>query len=277
MSSLETFLKDFKIVKSFKETGQKRVFLAEHSDFGRVMVKVGRSPNQARLNRAIREVEVQRSLDSRYYPRNFDFQVFDDFQFVIIEEFIDSQPLSESYENFSDPLSILRLLDSLVDGLDLLWRKKTTHRDLKPDNILIKGDGSPVIIDLGIVLAIERTDITPPYAPFSPCTPRYAAPEQLKNRRADVDHRTDQFILGIDVMELASGGLHPFDPAYVGCGTCIEENIIHGRWAKERLRTDDFVRMGSLVDRLLGREPYMRFRNTGLLKAEIKKCIEAYT
>ena len=147
----------------------------------------------------------------------------------------------------SDPLSILKLLQALVSGLDLLWRVRITHRDLKPDNILIRDDGSPVIIDLGIILAIEQTDLTYSFAPFSPCTPRYAAPEQLKNRRAEIDHRTDQFILGIDVMELIGGGVHPFDPSVLGCGNSIPENIINNKWTKEKLDCADFLSIKDLA------------------------------
>ncbi len=274
MTSLEIFLKDFKVIGPYKETGQKQVFLSEHSNFGEVVIKIGKSPSKVRLDRARREVEIQKSLDSSYYPKIYDFRIFENFQFVIIEEFIDSQPLSECHERFSDPLSILQLLKSLVHGLDLLWQVRVAHRDLKPDNILIKADSSPVIIDLGIVLAIGRTDLTPLFALRSPCTPAYAAPEQLINRRAEIDHRTDQFILGIDIMELIVGGAHPFDPAQVGRGRSIEENIASGNWVKDKLDSDKFLSLKKLVLKLLAPEPYMRYRKTDSLKVDIERCWE---
>jgi serine/threonine-protein kinase len=273
---LDNFLKNFEIIQTFKETGQKRVYLAEHSNYGEVIVKIGRSPSKQGLKRAKREVETQKYIDSPYYPKNLDFIIFDDLQFAIVEEYIVSKPLSECYARFSDPVSILKLLQALVSGLDLLWRVRITHRDLKPDNILIRDDGSPVIIDLGIILAIEQTDLTYSFAPFSPCTPRYAAPEQLKNRRAEIDHRTDQFILGIDVMELIGGGVHPFDPSVLGCGNSIPENIINNKWTKEKLDCADFLSIKDFLYRLLAPEPYLRFRNTDILQKEIKRCCEAY-
>ncbi|HUV59162.1 MAG TPA: protein kinase [Desulfatiglandales bacterium] len=274
--SLEAVLKDFKVIKPYKATGQKRVLLAEHSGYGKAIIKIGRSASKADLDRAKREVEVQKSLDSHYYPKIFDFISFADFQFVIIEEFIDSQSLSSCHESFSEPLLILNLLKSLVSGLDLLWQARITHRDLKPDNILIRPDNSPVIIDLGIVLAIDKTDITSPFAFFSPCTPNYAAPEQLKNRRAEIDPRTDQFVLGIDVMELIGGGIHPFDPAYHGYQGSIPENIIKGIWNRELLNNDKFYIFKNLINRLLAQEPYKRFRNSKNIIQEIENCIEAY-
>ena len=276
MSGIDSFVREFAIIKSFKETGQKQVYLSNHPKFGQVVLKIGKSPSEQRLKRAKREIEIQRSLESPFYPKIFDFLVFENFQFVMVEEFIESQPLSCCPERFKTPKSILGLLNSLVFGLNLLWTKKVIHRDIKPDNILIKKDYSPVIIDLGIILAIDKTDLTHPFAVRGPCTPAYSSPEQLINRRAEIDHRTDQFILGIDMMQLIAAGHHPFDPQSVRSGNSIPENIIKGAWNREPLEANPFVRMKPLMCKLLAPEPYQRFRTPDQFKREILNCMEAY-
>lgn len=233
---LEDYLKEFALIKTFKDTGQKKVHLVKTNRGGEpLIIKIGKSPSHSLFQRAKREVEVQNSLSSDYYPKNFDFILFDGNQFVILEEYIESEPLSDCFYKFIEPKDILILLKHLVCGLDLIWRSKVTHRDLKPDNILIKPDKKPVIIDLGIVLAEDKTMLTSIFSPFGPCTPSYAAPEQLKNRRAEIDHRTDQFILGIDILQMIEGGRHPFDPAFVGYGANIPENILNGDWGGSNL------------------------------------------
>ncbi|MEO5346345.1 MAG: bifunctional serine/threonine-protein kinase/formylglycine-generating enzyme family protein [Magnetococcus sp. YQC-9] len=45
--------------------------------------------------------------------------------------------------------TIKRILPSLLDGLELLHKSAFIHRDLKPPNILIRADGTPVILDFG--------------------------------------------------------------------------------------------------------------------------------
>lgn len=273
--SIKDYLSEFKILKTFKETGQKRVFLAEHPTKGRLILKIGKVRSKTDLNRAEREVNIQKKLDSDYYPKVIDFRSYDDNNFVIIEEYIDALPLSECRDRFVEPLSILILLKKLVEALDLLWRDKKVHRDIKPDNILIKEDNSPVIIDLGIVLSLKDTSLTHPFARSGPGTPRYAAPEQFKHRRTNIDHRTDQFILGIVIMELILEGVHPFDPAIVKAGESIENNILNDRWYRQRLEDADMSILRPLLSNLLHPEPFGRYRNADSLLSEINVYLKA--
>jgi serine/threonine-protein kinase len=275
--TVEDFLNGLQLVKAFKDTGQKKVSLmVPQGDGTPVIIKIGKSSSAGSFQRAKREVEVQRTLSSGYYPKNLDFKLFPDGRFVIVEEYIKSEALSSCFSKFTEPKDILVLLKHLVSGLELIWTSKITHRDLKPDNILIKPDKTPVIIDLGILLAEDRTALTASYAPCGPCTPGYAAPEQLKNRRAEIDHRTDQFVLGIDCLQLIEGGRHPFDPGYVGVGLDIPDNILNGNLKKDILETEKYIKMKPLIVKLLAPEPYKRYINPDALKFEIEKCIGAY-
>ncbi|NTV13450.1 MAG: protein kinase [Desulfobulbaceae bacterium] len=275
--TLAEYLNDFIILKTFKDTGQKKVYLVCHKQDGMtVIIKIGKSPSRDLFLRAKREVEVQNSVDSQYYPKNYDFILFDGNEFIIVEEYIESEALSDCFDKFIEPLDILKLLKHMICGLDLIWKSKITHRDLKPDNILIKVDNTPVIIDLGIVLAEDKTMLTSICSPFGPCTPSYAAPEQLKNRRADIDHRTDQFVLGIDILQLIGKGNHPFDPMFIGYGMNIPENIIYENFKKDLLDDPKFAPMKHLVVKLLAPEPFKRFRNTEAIMIEINNCIGAY-
>jgi serine/threonine protein kinase len=91
----------------------------------------------------------------------------------MVMEFVAGQPLGEWIWPRRPPPEkvILALADPLLDGLDVVHRAKYLHRDIKPNNIFIREDGSPVLIDFGSArMASEDTDITsivtPGYAPF---------------------------------------------------------------------------------------------------------------
>ncbi|MEM6497816.1 MAG: serine/threonine-protein kinase, partial [Pseudomonadota bacterium] len=55
---------------------------------------------------------------------------------------------AQSPQNLEQDL--LHVLDAICDALQLLHRNGVYHRDIKPDNIIVRTDGSPVLIDFGI-------------------------------------------------------------------------------------------------------------------------------
>ncbi|TKJ43758.1 hypothetical protein CEE36_03465 [candidate division TA06 bacterium B3_TA06] len=267
----------FKDVTPLKPGGQRRVFRAKHSDYPEeIVVKIGSYRVKRQLQRIEREVNLLRGIDSKYYPKNYDFYTLNDSKFIVVEEYIDSEPLHTCFDKFQKPAEILSLLKELIQGLRILWEeKRTVHRDLKPGNILIKPDGSPVIIDLGIARLLDLESLTYTFALRGPCTPPYAAPEQLSNRKTKISHRTDQFALGIVILQLMMKGKHPFDPYDSRSVEIVVENILSDRWDRTIIERSEFSQMFPLVTTLLGQEPHMRYRTPDMLLEEINKCMES--
>jgi len=84
------------------------------------------------------------------------------------------------------------------------------HRDLKPDNILFREDAvTPVIVDFGLVRDLTDTSLTESWFLRGPGTPFFAPPEQLRNEKAMIDWRADQFSLGV-LLAISLFGLHPY-------------------------------------------------------------------
>lgn len=116
------------------------------------------------------------------------------------------------------PLPLKRLFSiaaGIANGLAAAHAAGIVHRDLKPENVMVTSDGTPKILDFGLVKAgplpadlnNSPTELEVSRAGVVLGTTSYMSPEQA--RGAAVDFRSDQFSLGLILHEMASGK-HPF-------------------------------------------------------------------
>lgn len=132
---------------------------------------------------------------------------------VVIEEFIDGCTLQELAEGFGDrnqqftPETIRYILSDTARGLRSLHCLGLIHRDVKPDNIIVKGSGTTCLIDFGLVVAKDELVHVQPTEPTG--TFLYMSPEHLLPPYA-VEERSDLFGLGLVGYYLATG-MHPHD------------------------------------------------------------------
>lgn len=100
-------------------------------------------------------------------------------------------------ENF-----VRRIFAELLGGLREVHAHKILHLDIKPSNIYIRLDGSPLLLDFGAArqtLTQEKSSLTPMY------TPGYAAPEQYGHDRDALGPWTDIYGVGASMFTCLSG------------------------------------------------------------------------
>ncbi len=107
----------------------------------------------------------------------------------------------------------LRLFQKVCDAVAHGHINGITHRDLKPQNILVDATGQPKVIDFGIAKT-TRSDITASM-PGSDVgkligTLKYMSPEQIDADPHGIDVRSDVYALGVVLHELLTGRL-PYD------------------------------------------------------------------
>ena len=206
MNLLDDIVQRCSDVVPLAQGGQKRVLAALHPDFGDVVIKYGNYRYATSLERITREVTLLRELDSRYYPKHYEFLIEPvRREFLVIEERLDAIELTHAKNRFTSDSQILGLLAHLICALDEIWRRNVVHRDIKPSNVLITTENEPRIIDLGIARFLDDISLTASIAACGPATPIYAAPEQLVNRKAMINIRTDFFLLGLEGMGIVLG------------------------------------------------------------------------
>jgi hypothetical protein len=104
------------------------------------------------------------------------------------------------------PAVAARLVRALADGLVACHAQGIVHRDLKPANVIVRPDGSPVLLDFGVARDEQARSLTETGVLMG--TPVFMSPEQAEGHR--VDARTDVYGLGATLF-CCLAGRPPFD------------------------------------------------------------------
>jgi serine/threonine protein kinase len=181
---------------------------------------------------------------------------------LTVEEYIEHISWDDCIDELKKEQNLVDFLIHIFKALSRLWSLKIVHRDLKPENILVKEDLRPIIIDLGIAKSFRdgTMDLTH-YAFQTPCTPRYAAPEQLTNSKTEITYKTDQFSVGVMAYTILAGRFPYGDELEVGVEQVVD-NFVAGRVEDLKKYNDNInVKLALLIHKLIQVKPYKRFRN----------------
>jgi serine/threonine-protein kinase len=157
-----------------------------------------------------REMKATSRIEHANTVRVFDYGADESGQLFLAMEFIDGRPLSRLVAAEA-PLALGRIVHiggQIARALGAAHAEGITHRDLKPDNVMLLdryGEHDLVkVVDFGIARFAEdpaRTQMTAEGAVIG--TPAYMSPEQALGR--SVDGRADFYSLGIMLYEMATG------------------------------------------------------------------------
>lgn len=128
--------------------------------------------------------------------------------FYLVQEWVPGLTLTQAQEkrgNFSSAV-VEELLLAILPILDFIHQRRIIHRDIKPDNIILRqSDGLPILIDFGIIKETMGTLVNPDgRSAYSVAigTPGYMAPEQAAGRPV---FSSDLYSLGLTAVFLLIG------------------------------------------------------------------------
>jgi len=127
---------------------------------------------------------------------------------AIVMEYIDGPTLEEYLGRWGGRLpynDIREVFSGVLDAMADAHRIGVVHRDLKPQNILLRPDETglhPKVADFGIAKVVEGTTYTVTGALLGSC--RYMSPEQVQSLQS-LDHRSDVYSLGVTLYRAVTG------------------------------------------------------------------------
>ena len=262
----------WRLLQRLGSGGMGAVYLAERADGHfeqRAAIKLIRGvPNAETLAHFARERQILATLQHPDIARLLDGGATPGGQPYLVMEYVEGEPIDVYCNERALPLEArLRLFEEVCGAVQFAHQRLVVHCDLKPSNVLVRADGTPVLLDFGIARALDRQRRAECASRPGYFTPGYASPEQLRGDA--VATATDVYSLGLILFELIAGrkGAHrrggSHDRAARRCRGASERNRRRravARTSRRRSRCDRAARDGrrTVVALRLGRSARRR-------------------
>jgi non-specific serine/threonine protein kinase/serine/threonine-protein kinase len=293
----------WRITAAIGRGGMGVVYRAERADAAfqkDVAIKVVRSGLQSApiLERFHRERATLAALDHPNIARLVDGGATTEGEPYFVMDFVDGVPIDVYCDRRR--LTVrerLTLFHAVSDGVRYAHEHLVVHRDVKPDNILVSGEGQPKLLDFGVAKILSEgpgpADDAAAAATWL-MTPDFASPEQMSGR--PVTMATDVYSLGVLLHVLLTGtrpyrltgstpeALHqelaaatlPRPSQHVLAGPDADERAARRSTTPAALSRELSGDLDAIVRRAIQRAPADRYSSVEQLKADLDRHRDGY-
>ena len=203
----------YQVIEEIGEGGMGTVYRAVRADDQyqqQVAIKLVRSGFDSRftVGRFKAERQILASLEHPNIARMLDGGTSEDGLPYFVMELIEGQAIDEYCDAHKLPTSErLKLFRTVCSAVHCAHQHLVVHRDLKPGNILVTGEGVPKLLDFGIAKILNPEAfpqaVDPTVTVLRLLTPEYASPEQVRGEA--ITTASDVYSLGVVLYRLLTG------------------------------------------------------------------------
>jgi serine/threonine-protein kinase PpkA len=256
----------YRIGRMIAEGRAATVYLADdHRRGGKVAIKVlkGSHGDSEAIGRGFAaECAILSSIRHEHVVRVFEHRAVGDPRYLVMEH-LEGGTLRDRMRRGIDPGQAVCLLRQAAAGLAEVHRRAVVHRDVKPENFLLRSSGELVLTDFGVAAAQGDTASCVPAGRLVG-TPWYAAPEQAQGEPPSA--AADVYSLGLVLYELLCGR-RPF------AGKTVLEALSQHLVAPVPRLPATLTQYQLLIDRMLEKRQQRRLPDADALLQEIQ-CMQ---
>lgn len=270
----------YKIIKLLGSGGMGEVYLAEDTSLRRKvalkLLPVSFTGESDRVRRFAQEACAASALNHPNVCTIHEVGEAEDRRHFIVMEYVDGLTLRTQMATRN--MEVTELLDvatQIASGLEAAHAVGVVHRDVKPENVMLRADGIVKVLDFGLAKLTENQPTADSALSTQPLvhtetgmvmgTASYMSPEQA--RGLEVDHRTDIWSLGVVLYEMTAGRV-PFEGA---TNSDVISNILKESPALAPLSDNADLRLDEIVTKALTKDREERYQSAKDFLTDLKR------
>ncbi|MCC7509056.1 MAG: serine/threonine protein kinase [Planctomycetes bacterium] len=198
----------FIIERELPRGGQARVYRAWQTDLQRAvalkLLPSSYASDQDALIRFRREIENVARISHPNIVRVFEAGEIEGHPFFTMDFIEGHDAESSAKRGPMDPDEAATIIEAVARAVSEAHKQGIIHRDIKPGNIILRRDGTPILTDFGLAQDLSHSEQLTQTG-ISMGTPAYMSPEQARGERNRVGVKTDVFALGATLYTLLTG------------------------------------------------------------------------
>jgi serine/threonine protein kinase len=262
-------LPQYSLLHKLGDSSRAAVYLAYSATLGRnVALKISKPTLESGddCQEFAREYAAISALQNPAVVDIYDYGFHDGREFIAMEYF----PCGDLKSRLQQPITVIESLEyaqRICAALEVVHGAGLVHRDLKPPNVMLREDGSVVLIDFGLAKQLDSAHLNT-MAGVLRGSPYYMSPEQAQG--LPLDARSDLYSAGVILFEMLTG-----NKPYLG-HTAVEVMQQHVNGRRPALPAS-CASLEPLLERMMARDRGERFADAAALHAALSGAIALMT